>query len=92
MENQADAERLGRDHVRDRPRRGKRTVAVITDMSQPLGCAVGNSLEVTEAMETLKGKGPAGHHRPSLKLAGIMITWAEGPGPPRRVSSWRTRR
>lgn len=73
MENQADAERLGEIMCEIGRAAGKRTVAVITDMSQPLGCAVGNSLEVIEAIETLKGKGPADITALSLKLAGIMI-------------------
>lgn len=52
---------------------GKKTVAVITDMNQPLGNAVGNSLEVIEAIEVLKGRGPKDIEELSLKLAGIMI-------------------
>ena len=52
---------------------GRKTVAAITDMSQPLGKAVGNSLEVIEAIETLKGKGPADITELAEKLSGIMI-------------------
>lgn len=52
---------------------GKKTVAAITDMSQPLGKAVGNSLEVIEAIETLKGKGPDDITELATRLAGIMI-------------------
>ena len=52
---------------------GKRTVACITDMSQPLGKAVGNSLEVIEAIETLKGYGPEDITELAVRLAGIMV-------------------
>lgn len=73
MEKQEDAEALGRMMCDIGTAAGKKTVAVITDMSQPLGMAVGNSLEVIEAIETLKGNGPADITELSLKLAGVMI-------------------
>jgi len=63
---------------------GKKTIAVITDMSQPLGYAVGNSLEVVEAIETLKGKGPADITELSLTLAGYMIFAGEKAATPKQ--------
>ena len=56
---------------------GKKTVAVITDMNQPLGKAVGNSLEVIEAIETLKGKGPEDFTELCKKIAGVMLYLGE---------------
>ena len=52
---------------------GKRTVALITDMDTPLGHAIGNSLEVTESMDVLKGHGPADLTEVSLQLAENML-------------------
>lgn len=53
---------------------GKETVAMITGMDEPLGYAVGNSLEVKEAIETLKGNGPKDLKEVCLALAGMMIS------------------
>ncbi len=55
---------------------GKTTVALVTDMSQPLGYAVGNSLEVHEALETLKGSGPGDLRQLSYQLAGEALLLA----------------
>lgn len=52
---------------------GRKMVAVISDMSQPLGRAVGNALEVEEAVQVLKGGGPADLRQLCLELAGEMI-------------------
>lgn len=52
---------------------GRKMVAVISDMSQPLGRAVGNALEVEEAVQVLKGGGPEDLLQLCLELAGEMI-------------------
>lgn len=52
---------------------GRRTVALITDMDNPLGYAVGNSLEVIESMEVLKNRGPKDLTEVSLQLAANML-------------------
>jgi pyrimidine-nucleoside phosphorylase len=52
---------------------GKKVAALITDMSQPLGRAVGNALEIAECVETLKGRGPRDLESLSLELAAWMI-------------------
>lgn len=58
MKSLADAKRLAKTMVRIGKLADRQTMAVISDMSQPLGEAIGNSLEVVEAIETLKGNGP----------------------------------
>lgn len=73
MESESEAAELGRLMCEIGNAAGKQTVAVITDMNQPLGCAVGNSLEVIEAIEVLKGNGPADITELALKLTGIMV-------------------
>ncbi len=73
VETLEEAEELGRGMVDIGSAAGKKTIALITDMDQPLGKAVGNSLEVIEAIETLRGKGPADITELSLELAGYMV-------------------
>ena len=73
MKTEEEAEKLGRLMVDIGNSSGKKTMAVISDMEQPLGCAVGNALEVAEAIDVLKGQGPEDITELSLKLAGIMI-------------------
>ncbi|PHV71144.1 pyrimidine-nucleoside phosphorylase [Sporanaerobium hydrogeniformans] len=56
---------------------GRKTVGIVSDMSQPLGFAVGNALEVIEAFETLKGKGPQDLTELTIHLASNMLYLAK---------------
>lgn len=53
---------------------GRKAVALLSDMNQPLGCAVGNALEVKEAIDTLHGGGPADFREHCLEVAAHMLT------------------
>src|SRR5579872_4804231 len=76
MKRQVDARRLAQMMVGIGRRMDKR-VALITDMNQPLGYAVGNALEVMEVSQTLQNAGPTDLTRISLELAARMIFLAK---------------
>lgn len=73
MKKEEDAVYLAQLMVETGRRMGKKMVALITDMDQPLGMAVGNALEVIECFEVLKGRGPADLRELSLELCGWMF-------------------
>ncbi|MDD6047734.1 MAG: thymidine phosphorylase [bacterium] len=78
MQTLPEARELARTMVEIGRHMGRRTVAIITDMNQPLGMAVGNGLEVREAIELLSGKIPAGDplYEVSMLLASQMLLLA----------------
>lgn len=76
MKNYEDSLALAKEMVQIGTLAGKPTYAVITDMNQPLGRAVGNALEVKEAIETLYGEGPKDLLEVSLTLASYMLLGA----------------
>ena len=73
MKTEADARALAHSMVAIGKQVGRNTMAIISDMSQPLGFAIGNSLEVIEAIETLKGNGPEDLTELCLVLGSKMI-------------------
>jgi pyrimidine-nucleoside phosphorylase len=73
MKKQVDARRLAQMMVGIGRRMDKRVQALITDMNQPLGYAVGNALEVMEASQTLQNAGPTDLTKLSIELAARMI-------------------
>lgn len=73
MKTLDDSRALARAMVQIGNNVGRRTMAVISDMTQPLGYAVGNALEVKEAIETLKGEGPKDLTELCLTLGSHMV-------------------
>ena len=77
MKEEADAMLLAGEMMTIGKNAGRKMMAVISDMDQPLGNAVGNALEVKEAIETLKGHGPADFTELCMTLGSCMLMVAE---------------
>ncbi|PGM75829.1 pyrimidine-nucleoside phosphorylase [Bacillus cereus] len=77
MKTEEDAKELAHAMVRIGSNVGRQTMAVISDMSQPLGFAIGNALEVKEAIDTLKGEGPEDLTELVLVLGSQMVVLAK---------------
>ncbi|MDR2740017.1 MAG: thymidine phosphorylase [Treponema sp.] len=73
MKDSADGEKLARSLVDTGTAMGKRIIALLTDMNEPLGNMVGNFLEVEESLDCLEGHGPADLMEVTLELAARMV-------------------
>jgi pyrimidine-nucleoside phosphorylase len=76
MKKEEDAVALAEAMVDIGRAHGKKTAALITNMDAPLGCAVGNALEVAEAVDTLKGGGPDDFRTLCLEISAHMLQLA----------------
>jgi pyrimidine-nucleoside phosphorylase len=72
-----DARRLAEAMISLGRQAGREVVCLLTDMDQPLGAAVGNSLEVLEALETVRGRGPADFHELVLDACGKLLALSD---------------
>ncbi len=77
MKDIDDAFDLAQEMVNIGNNMGRNTIALITNMDEPLGNAIGNSLEIKEAIETLKGKGPVDFRELCITLGSYMLLLAE---------------
>lgn len=77
MKSVEQSEELARVMVEIGKGAGKKTIALVTDMDKPLGNTIGNALEVMEAIETLRGEGPADLYELCVELAADMLYLAE---------------
>jgi pyrimidine-nucleoside phosphorylase len=76
MRTLGEARQLARTMVAIARQVGRKAVALLSDMNQPLGCAVGNALEVREAIDTLHGGGPSDFREHCLLVSAHMLVLA----------------
>lgn len=73
MKDLSSATKLARTMVQVGQGMGKKMVAVLTDMNQPLGCAIGNALEIDESIQVLRGGGPPDVVQLTVELGAWML-------------------
>ena len=77
VEDLEEARKLGKLMVKIGEKYGKETACILTNMDEPLGWAVGNSVEVVESMDTLQGDGPDDLIELVIKLGSLMVSFGK---------------